>query len=171
LGVSRRSVIEVPVSCRRYTLNSERRSVNSDTAMVLLVERNAGRRMEAPSVKFTLAEPTESSLELPQMLRSSPRSNGRPTPTLEIWLVRSRMRPPPPRKLRVVHPSDPRKQSSVPYPIPPRTRRRRDSLTCTTSGTESALGWNWAVSMLTVAYRNRSDEYRFRWLWYSSSCE
>ena len=73
-GVSRRSVMAVPVSCRRYTLNSERRSVNSDTAIVLLGERNAGRRMEAARLKLTLAEPTVSWLEPPQMLRSSPQS-------------------------------------------------------------------------------------------------
>ena len=87
--------------------------MNKDTEMVLLGERNAGRRTDALRVKFTLAEPTESSRELPQMLRSSPQSKGVPTPTLEIRPVRSRMRPPLPRKLRVVQPAEPRKQSSV----------------------------------------------------------
>ena len=103
----------VPVSCRKYTLNSDRRSVNSDTAIVLLGERNAGRRMDAPRLKFTLLDPTVSSRELRQMSWSSPQSNGVPTPTFEIRLVRSRTRPPLPRKLRVVQPREPRKQSSV----------------------------------------------------------
>ncbi len=93
---------------------SDRRSVKSETAIVLLGDRNAGRRIEAPRLKLTLAEPTVSSRELLQMFRASPRSKGAPTPTLEIRLVRSSIRPPLPRKLRVVQPSEPRKQSSVP---------------------------------------------------------
>jgi hypothetical protein len=37
----------VPVSRRRYTLNSERRSEYTDTCRVLLLERKAGRRTAA----------------------------------------------------------------------------------------------------------------------------
>jgi hypothetical protein len=52
-GLRRRGVVRVkamlaPVSCRRYTLYSDRRSPNTDTVTALLGERNAGRRTDAP---------------------------------------------------------------------------------------------------------------------------
>src|SRR4051812_24837496 len=94
----------VPVSCRRYTLNSERRSVKTETEMVLFGERNAGRLMAAPRLKLSLDEPTVSSLEALQIELARPQSNGCATPTLEIRPVRSRMRPALPRKFLEVQP-------------------------------------------------------------------
>src|SRR5688500_11088644 len=46
-GVSRVMPTLAPISCRRYTLNSDRRSAYVEKMSVLLADRNAGRRTAA----------------------------------------------------------------------------------------------------------------------------